>query len=238
MRVSFAGERILAVMAHPDDCELVCAGTLARASRDGAATAICVMCAGDKGLPASGDRPENFEQVRRAEAAEAAELLSAKLFWFGAPDGELFDTVEQRRRLSEIYRQFAPTLVIAHAMEDYHPDHRAASALAEAASWFASSRGHVTETKPIAQPPAVWFADTINMCGFAPEFYVDVTEHVGIKEKMLQCHKSQLQRSGDRDFAPLMELMMNQCRARGTQAGVEAAEAFRSHQAFKRVRAW
>jgi LmbE family N-acetylglucosaminyl deacetylase len=238
MRLSFAGERILAVMAHPDDCELVCAGTLARAVRENAPVAVCVACAGDKGAPAATQNAPDLARVRREEATSAAEALGAELFWLGFPDGELVDGVEQRRKLVEVYRQFNPTLVITHAMEDYHPDHRATSLLAEAASWFASSRGHVTDSKATDAPPALWFADTINMSGFVPEFYIDVTEQVALKKRMLQCHKSQLQRAGDQDFAPLMDLMLRQCETRGAQAGVEAAEAFRSHQAFKRIRAW
>jgi LmbE family N-acetylglucosaminyl deacetylase len=105
-------------------------------------------------------------------------------------------------------------------------------------SWFASSRGHVTDTKATDAPPALWFADTINMTGFAPEFYVDVSEHLAVKKQMLNCHRSQLERADDKDFAPLMDLMLRQCQTRGAQAGVEAAESFRSYHAFKRVRAW
>lgn len=237
MKVSFAGDRVMAVMAHPDDAELLCAGALARAKKDGAAVAICVMCRGDKGV-AAGSAAADVVEVRQREAREASEVLGAKLFWFGAADGELGDDIEARRKLIEIYRQFSPTLVITHASEDYHPDHRAAGAIAEAASWMCASRGHVTETKAIEQPPAVWIADTVNMSGFLPEIYIDVTEQLPIKKRMLSCHQSQLQRSDDTDFAPLMELMTRQAQARGSQAGVEAAEAFRSHQAFKRIRAF
>ena len=52
MRLDFVGERVLAVVAHPDDAELLCAGTLARANADGATAGICVLCRGDKGQPA------------------------------------------------------------------------------------------------------------------------------------------------------------------------------------------
>ena len=237
MRLSFANDRILAVMAHPDDCELVCAGTLARASHDGAAIAVCVMCQGDKGVPAA-SAARGLAVQRRDETQAAADVLGAQLFWFASADGELFDTLDNRRKLIEIYRQFAPTLVIGHAPEDYHPDHQAASSLAQAVSWFASSRGHVTDSKATDAPPAIWFADTINMMGFAPGFYVDVSEQVSVKKQMLNCHRSQLERAGDKDFAPLMDLMLRQCQARGAQAGVQAAETFRSYQAFKRVPAW
>jgi LmbE family N-acetylglucosaminyl deacetylase len=237
MRLDFAHERVLAVMAHPDDAELLCAGMLARAKADGAAIGVCVMCAGDKGLP-PGERSAGLADVRRGEAKVAAEVIGATLHWFGSPDGELADTVTSRRQLMEIYRQFRPTLVIAHDPADYHPDHRSASALAEAASWFAASRGQESASPAIEAAPAVWFADTLDMLGFTPEFYVDVSAQLAAKEKMLRCHKTQLLRQGDRDFAPLTELMMRQAAARGAQAGVKAAEAFRAHKAFKRARAW
>ncbi len=169
MRLSFANDRILAVMAHPDDAELLCAGTLARAKGDGAAIGIVVMCRGDKGA-GSATGGEALERVRRQEAGVAAEILGATLFWFGAGDGELFDSYENRQQLMEFFRQFRPTLVITHAGEDYHADHRAASALAEAASWFCGSRGHVTDSPAVQTPPKLWFADTLGMSGFSPDF--------------------------------------------------------------------
>ena len=51
MRLDFSTERALAVVAHPDDAEYLCAGTLARAEADGAAIGVCVLCQGDKGQP-------------------------------------------------------------------------------------------------------------------------------------------------------------------------------------------
>jgi len=237
MKLSFAQDRVLAVMAHPDDAELLCAGTLARAKTDGAAIAICVMCAGDKGMSRS-EKTTNLTDVRRAEVIDAAKLIAADTFFCGVPDGELADAVPARRALIEVYRQFEPTLVLAHAATDYHPDHRAASALAEAASWFAASGGHVTDSPALPAPPAVWWCDTVNMADFTPEFYVDVSGHVETKQRMLDCHGSQLRRGGESDFAPLEELMLRQCKTRGAQAGVAAAETFRAHNAFKRARAW
>ena len=224
-------------MAHPDDAELLCAGTLARAKSDGAAIAICVMCAGDKGA-SLGHKIENLTEARRIEVSDAAKLIGAETFFGAVPDGELADTVASRRALIEVFRRFKPTLVLAHAASDYHPDHRAASALAEAASWICASAGHVTDSPALPAPPALWWCDTVNMSDFVAEFYVDVSDHVKTKQQMLKCHRSQLQRGGDTDFAPLGELMARQCAARGAQAGVAAAEAFAAHNAFKRARAW
>ena len=86
--------------------------------------------------------------------------------------------------------------------------------------------------------PALWWMDTMNMNCFVPGFYVDVSDFLTLKMQMLACHQSQLSRGKDPDFSPLAELMRLQFRTRGMQAGVEGAEAFRAHCAFKRTRAW
>jgi LmbE family N-acetylglucosaminyl deacetylase len=236
MRLQFEGERILVVVAHPDDAELLCAGTLARAQEDDAQVALCVMCQGDKGQPAT--PIADLAAVRRTELAAAAALLHADLYTTGVPDGTLAQHVPALSALLSVFRQFRPTLVLAHSASDYHADHRAASELAESVSWQSASRGMETAEPPLDEPPALWWMDTIGMQGFAPGFYVDISRHAELKHRMLACHASQLQRAGDGDFAPLDELMRAQYSTRGRQSGVAAAEAFRIHDVFKRARAW
>jgi LmbE family N-acetylglucosaminyl deacetylase len=236
MKLDFANERVLAVVAHPDDAELLCAGTLARARADGAVIGIAVLCRGDKGQPNPPIR--NLGEVRGAEMKAAAELLCAEFLEGGFGDGELFDTAELRKRVVELFRQFRPTLVLAHSPNDYHPDHRAASAVAEAATWFCASAGHKTESTSLAKPPSLWWMDTIEMIGFQPEFYVDVSRFVELKWQMIHCHKSQLARGDSADISPLEKVMIRQSEARGAQAGAAAAEAFQHAPAWKRTRAW
>src|SRR5687767_13926637 len=78
MKLDFSGDRVLAVVAHPDDAELLCAGTLARAKQAGAAIGICVLCQGDKGQP---NKPiKNLAGVRRKEMQAAAAISGAELF--------------------------------------------------------------------------------------------------------------------------------------------------------------
>src|SRR2546423_1194725 len=155
MKLNFKAERVLGVVAHPDDAELLCAGTLARAKRDGAPIAICVLCKGDKGQPS--EKMASLTVIRRKEMTASADLLGAQLFLGGTCDGTLMDSNSERLKLVEIYRQFKPTLVLAHAPEDYHPDHRAVSVLAEAASWFCASRGHKTRSAAMRSAPALWW---------------------------------------------------------------------------------
>jgi LmbE family N-acetylglucosaminyl deacetylase len=234
MQLSFAGERLLAVVAHPDDADYYGAGTLARAKADGAAIGILVLCQGDKGQP--GTPIPNLAALRRKEASAAAKLLGAELFFGKVPDGHLADTPPLRRIAVEAGRRFEPTLILAHDAADYHADHRAAAALAEAASWFCTSVGHKTPRAALKRQPALWWMDTMNMIGFEPALYVDISAYVELKRRMLACHGTQLRR-GD-DFSPLEEMMLRQAHARGAQAGVGAAEAFRPHLAWKRARAW
>jgi LmbE family N-acetylglucosaminyl deacetylase len=236
MRLDFSDERVLAVVAHPDDAEVLCAGTLARAKRDGAAIGICVLCRGDRGRPAA--PIANLGAVRRKEMAAAAKLLGATLLRGEFGDGQLMDGPAQRKKLIQLYRRFRPTLVLAHWREDYHPDHRAAGALAEAVSWFCASAGYRTPGAVMPSQPALWWMDTMNMTGFEPGFFIDVSDQIDVKRRMLACHKSQLRRASDGDFAPLEEQMIRQAHARGAQAGVIAAEAFKVHTAWKRARAW
>jgi LmbE family N-acetylglucosaminyl deacetylase len=236
MRLDFAGERVLAVVAHPDDAELLCAGTLARARDDGARIALCVLCQGDKGQPA---QPiADLAVVRSRELESATVLLDAELFPGDIPDSTLAHAPTVRMELLSIYRRFRPTLVLAHSAADYHSDHRTASELAEAASWQSASRGIVTAEAPLDAPPALWWMDTLGMHGFEPAFYVDISRHVDLKHRMLACHASQLHRASDADFAQLDQLMQSQYSTRGRQSGVTAAEAFQTYNVFKRARAW
>jgi len=236
MRLDFHEERVLAVVAHPDDAEILCAGTLARAKAEGAEIGVVVLCKGDGGQPPQPVR--DLAAVRRREMGAAARVLGARLFCGGVPDGGLTDDRPTRMRLVELYRRFRPTLVLAHWPRDYHADHRAAAVLAEAASWLCASRGQKTRSAPVAAQPELWWMDAVGMSGFEPGFYVDVSSFLAIKEEMLACHGSQIARSGAGDFSPLLDLMRLQAATRGVQAGVATAEAFQAYHAFKRTRAW
>jgi LmbE family N-acetylglucosaminyl deacetylase len=166
-------------------------------------------------------------------------LLGAELFSGIVPDGTLADTDAVRHHLLIIYRTFRPTLVLAHAPADYHPDHRAAAQVAEAGTWFAASKAFTTDgLAPLDTPPALWWMDTLGMTGFEPSLYIDVSPFAQLKEQLLACHVSQLSRTAGGAMHPLRDLMVEQQSVRGREAGTLAAEAFRPHLTHKRTRAW
>src|SRR5687768_15021691 len=102
MRISFVDTRVMAVVAHPDDAELLCAGTLARAKADAAAIAVCVLGQGDKGQP---DKAiADLARIRLEEMRTSAKLLGAELFNGEFEDGTLEDSAAARKKLIEVLR--------------------------------------------------------------------------------------------------------------------------------------
>jgi N-acetylglucosamine malate deacetylase 1 len=237
MRLSFAGERILAVMAHPDDADLMCAGLLERARSEGAPIGVAYLCRGDKGQP---DPPlPNLADVRFGEAARNAEAIGATIIRGIFDDGSLVDGEPGRAFLLAAFREFRPTLVIAHPPEDYHPDHQACAQLALSVSWMSASKGFITENlPPLTQQPALWWCDTFGMTGFDPTLFVDVSPWGPGKVDRLASHESQLARGPGGSSHPFAALVRHQMESRGRESLVEYAEAYRPHQTYKRTRAW
>ncbi len=114
--------RILAVGAHPDDLEILCAGTLAKYARGGHHVSMAVATNGEVG---SATLPrEEIAEIRHQEAAAAARVIGADFYWMNYPDEFLFSTEQTRLAFLDLVRQVRPDVVITHAPTDYHPDHR------------------------------------------------------------------------------------------------------------------
>src|SRR5208283_632890 len=97
---------ILAVGAHPDDIEILCAGTLARYAEAGHALTLAVFTCGDMGdlkVP-----PPELAMVRKKESEAAAAILGARLLWSAITDELVFPNEEQRRIMIDVIRQADP----------------------------------------------------------------------------------------------------------------------------------
>ncbi len=165
--------RILGCGAHPDDVEIFFFGTLAAAQKRGAEIGWLIATDGSQG---GAGRPEDLSRTRHEEATAAAALIGVKPVFMDRRDGDLaVDTAAAALLEAEIVR-FAPDLVITHAPNDYHPDHRALSRLVADAARFRAP---------------VLFADTLMGNGFAPTLYVDVTAHFETKRAAIRKHASQ-----------------------------------------------
>lgn len=232
-----ANPHILAFMAHPDDAEFLCAGTLARLKNQGYQIHIATMTAGDGG---SAELPnEEIARLRYREAEQAAALLGAE--YSCAHQRDFFVTFGQAtiQAALEIIRRAKPVLVITHSPQDYMTDHEQTSLIVRAACFAASAPNAKTgadePAKPLAAIPHLYYADAIegqDIFGapIPPSVYVDISEVIETKAAMLKCHASQrdwlLQQHGMDHY---VESMKHWSAQRGSEIGVAYAEGFRQH---------
>jgi N-acetylglucosamine malate deacetylase 1 len=159
---------LLAIMAHPDDAELLCGGTLAKAVDQGHAVGILDLTAGESG--SFGDRG-----TRAKEAEAAARVLGVAVRrTAGLPDAALANTVEARNTVAAIIRELQPRTVILHWPDARHPDHRAASEIGRDACFVSGIGGH-------HRPAKLLYSLTYQEAHIKPTFVVDVTRQMARK---------------------------------------------------------
>ena len=225
--------RILAVGAHPDDVEILCAGTLARCKARGDEIAICIATNGNMGSMTH--QPRELASIRESEAREAAAMLNAEFHWLNYPDEFIYADHSTRMKFVQMIREARPDVILTHAPNDYHQDHRAVSELVFVAS-FAAAVPHVeTGAANHNQISPVYYMDTLAGIDFLPTDYVDITEAIETKLNMLKCHRSQLEWLGDYNGIDIVEFATTVARFRGLQSGVKFAEAFKRLDSWPRV---
>lgn len=225
--------RVLAVGAHPDDLEILCAGTLARYVKEGHEVVMCVATDGTAGHMVI--KPPELAQIREREARAAAEVIGAEFMWLGYPDELIFNDRETRLTFVDAIRQARPDLIISHAPDDYHPDHRVVSSLVFDTSFIASLPNIETTHPAHAAVPPLYYMDTLAGKGFHPTEYVDISPTIETKRQMLACHESQLKWLKDHDDIDIMEFMEVVARTRGFQCNKAYAEGFRPADVWPRT---
>src|SRR4030042_2996045 len=106
-------ESAMAIVAHPDDIEFSCAGTLARWARAGVRISYVLCTSGDVGIDDPEITREQAAEIREQEQLEAARIAGAsEVIFIREPDGMLESTIELRKRLGGGIRRFLPEVVI------------------------------------------------------------------------------------------------------------------------------
>jgi LmbE family N-acetylglucosaminyl deacetylase len=229
--------RLLVVMAHPDDCEILVGGTLFHLKELGWELGIVTMTAGDCGsvtIPR-----EELARIRYAEAQAAAAYLGAWYACAGLMDVEVSYNLENLRRVVEAMRRFDPDVVVTHSPVDYMLDHDEASRLARGASFALAMPNYETRqnppTKPARATPALYYADAIEGLDpmgrrVYPQFYIDISKQLPRKREMLARHVSQ--REWLRTYHGIdeyLDRMTAWAASYGRECGVDHAEGFRQH---------
>ena len=126
--------RIVCFGAHPDDAEYKSGGTAALWAEQGHHVLLVSVTNGDIGhWQMSGGE---LAKRRTAESAECAKRLGAHSKILDIHDGELLPTLENRKTICRIIRQWNADIVISHRPWDYHPDHRYTGILVQDAAFM------------------------------------------------------------------------------------------------------
>lgn len=225
----------LSFMAHPDDAEILCGGTLARLRDLGWKIHITTATVGDCGSAELG--PEEISEIRRSEGARAAACIGGTYHCLELKDVKVVYDQESVRRSIDLFRRVNPTLVFTHPRFDYMLDHEQVHLLARNAA-FGFPIPHASKTPPPEQAavPHLYYADPIE----AKEPYtgelatytaiVDVTAVMDLKIEMLACHASQREwLRHHHGMDEYIEAMKRFSWERDKQANCSYAEAFRQH---------
>lgn len=222
--------KIAAIMAHPDDTDLWCGGTLRKYYEQGHTISIVVLTNGRTGT----NEPVPDAQLiarRQREQCTSAKLYGVEdVVFLGFPDSELFETAETRKAVITAIRRIAPDVILTHHLRDQNSDHRVTAALVTNSLIPLPLENVHADAPVVTSIPAVFMADTYAGIDNQPEAYVDITDQFSWKQQGLRCHKSQL--TGTIRWMDLMEL---QTRFRGFQAGCTYAEGFTAYRVYSSV---
>ncbi|MCX6849501.1 MAG: PIG-L family deacetylase [Verrucomicrobia bacterium] len=126
--------RIIVFGAHPDDAEYKTAGTAVKWARMGHHVKLVSVTNGDIGHWKEAGGP--LAQRRAAEAAACAKKLGVTSQVLDIHDGELLPSLENRKLITRVIREWKADIVIAHRPWDYHPDHRYVGVLIQDAAFM------------------------------------------------------------------------------------------------------
>ncbi|MEJ2538927.1 MAG: bacillithiol biosynthesis deacetylase BshB1 [Gemmatimonadota bacterium] len=177
---------VLAVMAHPDDAELLCGGALAKSAAAGERTGVLDLTRGELG---SRGTPE----IRAREAEAAAEILGLAVRRnAGLPDGHLENSSDARRVVAGLLRELRPRIVVTHWHRGRHPDHRACAELVRDAA-FLSGLTNFPADGERHRPLKVVHATAFREDAAPPSFVVDISGHLDAKLRAIAAYESQFQ---------------------------------------------
>ncbi len=195
-------QKILVILAHPDDPEFFCGATIARWTDQGHDVVYWLLTKGDRGTNDRNMSPENLSRLREEEQKMAAQELGVtKVHFLSYPDGFLIPGPEIRREVTRIIRLEKPDILVTSDPTNFfpnndatinHPDHRAAGQIviegyfpaAGNPKFFPELLDEGLEPHSVKE---VWFSLT-----HQPNIVIDVTDYWSRKINALHCHASQI----------------------------------------------
>jgi LmbE family N-acetylglucosaminyl deacetylase len=232
---------VLTLLAHPDDAEILCGGTLLLLRDRGWRVHLASMTPGDCGSADLG--PEEIAAVRRKEGAQAAALLDGEYHCLERRDLQVHYDDATVRAATTLLRRVRPDLVVTHSPADYMLDHEETSRVARAACFNApvpnapvdAAGPGRTSPERLGAIPHLYYADAVEGVDalgapVEPALLVDIASVLDRKADLVACHASQrewLRRHHGID--EYIDSTKRWAQERGRDAGLSYAEGFRQH---------
>lgn len=183
--------RVIVFGAHPDDCDLRAGGTAALWVRMGHAVKFVSTTNGDAGhhLIAGAE----LARRRLAESKEAGRRLGVEYEVLGYHDGELMPSIELRRDIIRLIRDWRADLVIGPRPNDYHPDHRNTGIAVQDAAYLVVVPPLVREATALRHNPVFLYSEDHfqRPNPFRPDIAVPIDEVIDLKVAAIDAHESQ-----------------------------------------------
>ncbi len=234
-------DRILCVSAHAADFCVRAGGTLARYANSGTPVRVVVLSPGARGesnefwkARQGQATEEEVSAIRREEAQRAAAILGVTVVFYDYTDQPLVFDRDRLMRLVREIRTFRPRIIITHPpQEPYNPDHSRACAATIEAAYYTGLAG-VEPDLPILPPIQIFACEPTQplteATGFAPEYFIDITDVMDQKMRAVAEFKVQPYH---------VERYRTRSLARGTQAAyVGGNPEIRFAEAFERLSPW
>lgn len=226
----------LSLLAHPDDAEILCAGTLIRLADAGWEVHIATIANGDCG--SSTLAREEIAAVRYREGIAAASVIGATYHCLDEPDVHVVCDQRTIQKAIDLLRGIAPAVLFTHPRHDYMLDHEQVHLLARAAAFSYPIPN--ASTLPLIDGSAIpWLyycdpvegSDPYTGVPVTPTTYVDVAAQLERKSEMLASHASQREwLRAHHGMDEYIESMKRYSGERGRQIGAPYAEAFVQHR--------
>jgi LmbE family N-acetylglucosaminyl deacetylase len=230
--------RIICFGAHPDDCELQVGGTAALWAQKGHHVKFVSITNGDIGHWRDAGGP--LARRRRAEVEKAADLLRITTEVLDIHDGELLPTLENRRTITRLIREWKADLVLSHRPNDYHPDHRYTGVLVQDSAYMVTVPFFCTDVPILNKNPVfLFYPDRFEKpTPFRPDIVVSIDPVMEQKLDALAVIESQFYEGGANGSADLLPAdpekqkeRRQQVRAGHAQRNRNLAQQFRSNLA-------
>ena len=205
-------DRVLVVLAHPDDPEFFCGGTIARWAASGREITYCLLTRGDKGSDDDNLSTKELAEIREVEQRAAAKVLGVhEVMFLTELDGYVLPTLDLRRDIVRVIRQVKPKVVITCDPTNFfpsnyyinHADHRAAGQVTLDAVYPAARSALYFPALSQEEGLQPYKVREVYVAGAQhPNITVDITQFFNQKVAALSEHRSQI-----KDIAALEERM-------------------------------